>query len=185
MTDESIVISFWKRDEAALAESKKAYGRYCFYIAQKILNCTEDSEECLDDVLLAAWNSIPPQRPNNLKTYLGKITRETAIDMLRKRTAKKRVPSEAIVALDELEEIIGENDADLSMKEQELSKCISCFLRKLPQDDRIIFIRRYWYYDSIEDLCKRFDYGKSRVLMKLKRTRDKLAKYLEKEGYEI
>ena len=127
----------------------------------------------------------PPQRPSNLKVYLGKLTRETAIDALRKRTAKKRVPNEAIVALDELEEIIGENDTEFSMKEEELAKCISSFLRALPQDDRVIFIRRYWYYDSIEDICKRFEYGKSRVLMKLKRTRDKLAKYLAKEGYEI
>lgn len=185
MTDEAIVSSFWERDETALSESKKIYGRYCLYIAQKVLNCEEDAEECLDDVLLAAWNSIPPQRPSNLKIYLGKLTRDTAIDALRRRTAKKRVPSEVIVALDELEEIIGENDADLSMKEQELSKCISDFLRTVAQDDRIIFIRRYWYFDSVEDICKRFGYGKSRVLMKLKRTREKLAKHLEKEGYEI
>ena len=185
MTDEAIVSSFWERDETALSESKKIYGRYCLYIAQKILNCTEDAEECLDDVLLAAWDSIPPNRPGNLKIYLGKLTRETAIDALRKRTAKKRVPSEAIVALDELEEIIGENDADLSLKEQELSKCISDFLRTVSQEERFVFIRRYWYFDSIQDICERLGYGKSRVLMKLKRTREKLAKHLEKEGYEI
>lgn len=185
MSDETIVEKFWQRDESALTDLQTTYYRYCFYIAQKILCNEQDAEECVNDVLLAVWHSIPPHKPQNLRTYIGKLTRETAIDYLRKRTAQKRDPGEAIVSLDELNDLVGKMDEELLIQEEELAEHISTFLRSVKEDDRIIFVRRYWFFDSIDEISARFGYGKSRVLMKLKRTRDKLAQYLRKEGYDL
>lgn len=183
MNDSDIVNLFWARNEDAISESKKGYETYCLYIAQNLLNDRQDSEETLNDVLLAAWKSIPPQRPNNLKTYLGKLTREIAVDRLRKNGAKKRVPNEEISSLDELEELIGAYDVEQAVTESELSSLLSAFLRSIREDDRTIFIRRYWHYDSVKTICAKYGFGQSKVLVSLKRTRDKLALYLKKEGY--
>ena len=135
------------------------------------------------DVLLAAWKSIPPESPANLKTYLGKLTRETAIDRLRKRCARRRIPAGMIASLDELEEVVGENDVDSAVQAEELSRLISIFLRSVREEERNVFLRRYWYFDSVKEIQKRYGYGKSKVLVMLKRTRDKLSEYLKKEGY--
>ena len=107
MNDETIVLKFWDRNEDAITESKKHYETYCLYIAENILYDKQDAEECLNDALLAAWNSIPPQKPKNLKTYLGKLTREIAIDRWRKNKAQKRNTVDTILSLDELEEMTG------------------------------------------------------------------------------
>lgn len=181
--DKVIVQKFWDRDERAISESKKRYENYCLYIANNILSDRQDAEECLNDALLAAWNSIPPQKPKNLRTYLGKLIREIAIDRWRKNKAQKRISSEFLVSLDELEGIIGENEVDSSIEEAELSRLISLFLRSVRETERNVFVRRYWYCDSIRSICDRYGFGKSKVLMMLKRTRDKLAEYLKKEGY--
>lgn len=183
MHDEVIVQKFWDRDERAISESKKRYENYCLYIANNILSDRQDAEECLNDALLAAWNSIPPQKPKNLKTYLGKLIREIAIDRWRKNKAQKRISSEFLVSLDELEGIIGENEVDSSIEEAELSRLISLFLRSVRETERNVFVRRYWYCDSIRSICGRYGFGKSKVLMMLKRMRDKLTEYLKKEGY--
>ena len=185
MNDGAIVQLFWNRDETAVEETKKKYEGYCHSIAQNILFNAQDSEECLNDVLLAAWNSIPPQKPENLKAYLGKLTREIAVDCWRKNRAGKRITSDFIVSLDELEEMIGEYDVESTVAEAELSRLLSCFLRALKETERNVFVRRYWYHDPIERICARYGFGKSKVLMLLKRTRDKLAAYLKKEGYLI
>ena len=183
MHDKVIVQKFWDRDERAISESKKRYENYCLYIANNILSDRQDAEECLNDALLAAWNSIPPQKPKNLRTYLGKLIREIAIDRWRKNKAQKRISSEFLVSLDELEGIIGENEVDSSIEEAELSRLISLFLRSVRETERNVFVRRYWYCDSIRSICGRYGFGKSKVLMMLKRMRDKLAEYLKKEGY--
>ena len=183
MHDKVIVQKFWDRDERAISESKKRYENYCLYIANNILSDRQDAEECLNDALLAAWNSIPPQKPKNLRTYLGKLIREIAIDRWRKNKAQKRISSEFLVSLDELEGIIGENEVDSSIEEAELSRLISLFLRSVRETERNVFVRRYWYCDSIRSICGRYGFGKSKVLMMLKRMRDKLTEYLKKEGY--
>ena len=183
MRDDEIVKLFWDRDEQAIAESKDRYAKYCLYIAENVLHDRQDSEECLNDVLLAAWKSIPPESPVNLKTYLGKLTRETAIDRLRKRCARRRIPAGMIASLDELEEVVGENDVDSAVQAEELSRLISIFLRSVREEERNVFLRRYWYFDSVKEIQKRYGYGKSKVLVMLKRTRDKLSEYLKKEGY--
>ena len=183
MDDDLIVGLFRDRDENAIAEAKKRYEAYCMYIANNILTSRQDAEECVNDVLLAAWNSIPPQEPKNLKTYLGKLTRETAIDRFRMNTAKKRVNDEAVVPLDEIADVIGGFDVETEVEEAELSRLISKYLRSVNETKRNVFIRRYWYYDSVQMICERYGFKKSKVISILKRTRDDLAGYLRKEGY--
>lgn len=183
MKDEAIVGLYWERDENALSESRNAYGNYCMHIAHNLLHDTMDSEECLNDVLLAAWNSIPPHRPSNLKTYLGKLARETAVDRLRRKCAMKRTSHAENLPLDELEEVIGGCDVEAFIEGEELSHLLNVFLRSLREDDRNIFIRRYWFYDSVRSISERYGFGQSKVLVTLKRTRDKLSGFLKKEGY--
>ena len=181
MNDETIVQKFWDRDEDAITESKKHYDTYCLCIAENILYDKQDAEECLNDALLAAWNSIPPQRPKNLKTYLGKLIREIAIDRWRRNKAQKRT-ADTILSLDELEEMVGDSVVEEAVEDAELSRRISAFLRTLRDSERNVFVRRYWYYDPIEKICERYGFGKGKVVMMLKRTRDKLAESLKKEG---
>lgn len=183
MDDELIVRLFYDRDESAITEAKKRYESYCMYIACNILHSRQDAEECVNDALLAAWNSIPPQKPENLRSYLGKLIRETAIDRLRINTAKKRINDEAVLSLDEITEIIGGTDVESAVEEAELSRLISEFLRSQSETKRNVFIRRYWYYDSVQAICERYGFTKGKVLSILKRTRDELALYLRKEGY--
>ena len=183
MNDNDIVIQFWNRNEDAIAESKRAYGRYCLYIAENITGNAGDAEECLDDALLAAWNSIPPNRPENLKTYLGKLSRDAAISRRRYLTAEKRGGGMPCASLDEIEEIVAGSGPDEDFSEQELAAEISRYLRTLDKSKRNVFIRRYWYCDSVPSICSRYGFGKSKVLMMLKRTRDGLAEHLRKEGF--
>ena len=185
MNDEALVERFRLRDETAIAQANEQYGRYCYAIAKNILSAAEDCEECVNEAMLAAWNSIPPQSPKNLRTYLGKLIREIAVDRYRKNSAQKRIPEGALQPLDELEEIIGGGEVAARVEEAELSDRISKFLYSVGETERNVFIRRYWYYDSVGDICRRYGFGKSRVLMMLKRTRDSLAETLKKEGYLI
>ncbi len=183
MNDQAIVQMFWDRDEDAVAEAKEQYKAYCLYIADNVLHDRRDAEECLNDALLAAWKSIPPQKPENLKTYLGKLIREIAINRWKRNTRRKRIRSDVIQSLDEIAEIVSGGDFDAALEEAELSREISRFLRAAEETKRNVFIRRYWYYDSIDSICRRYGFGKSKVLMMLKRTRDELAQHLKKEGF--
>ena len=185
MDDAFLVRMFLDRDETAIREAKERYEPYCRAIARNILQNSEDAEECVSDALLAAWNSIPPQRPRNLKTYLGKLVREIAVDRWRRSRAQKRAAPSPVLPLDELEDLIGENTVDEAIGEAELAREISSFLRTLSATERLLFVRRYWYYDSIEAIRDRTGFGKSKVTVTLKRTRDKLAVHLKKAGYTI
>ena len=183
MNDEILIQEIRERQETGLAELRRRYGAYSLYIARNILYSDEDAEECLNDALLAVWNSIPPQEPHNLKVYLGKLTREIALDRWRRSRARKRIPGAALVPLEELEGLVGKASVEESLEEAELSRLISDFLRTLPEQERNLFLRRYWYYDSIRQICERCGFGKSKVSVSLLRTRKKLAAYLKKEGY--
>ena len=186
MEDNTIVSRMWERDDTALAEVQKKYQSYCYAIAKNILLLHEDAEESVNDTWLAAWQSIPPHRPENLKTYLGKLTRTISIDKWRKNHVQKRVTAGYLESIDELEEVISDGKSDVSsgIYEEELSRLISSFLHRLPEIPRNVFIRRYWYHDSIEEICKRFAFSESKTKMILKRTRDKLSNELKKEGYQ-
>ena len=185
MDDKIIIQKFFERNEEAISISKEKYGEYCTYIAHNILLNHEDEEECMNDVLLAAWNSIPPQKPDNLKTYLGKLARNMAIDRWRKNKAQKRNTDDSIMLFEEIEEMVGKNTVESSIDSAELSAEISKFLRSIREIDRKVFVRRYWYGDSIEAICNFYGLSKSNASMILKRTREKLAVHLKKEGYLV
>ncbi len=183
--DERIVRLFLERDERAPEEAKEKYSGYCTYIARNLLSDERDVEECVNDALMAAWKSIPPNEPQNLKTYLGKLTREAAVDRLRRNTAMKRAPRDSLLSLDELEDAVCDGGVEPSVEAKELGKAISAFLRERSDTERSVFIRRYWYFDPVDDIAARYGFGISKVKMTLKRTRDALADHLRKEGYII
>ncbi len=182
MEDSRIVELYWQRDETAIAETQNKYGHYCYSIANNILRNNEEAEECVNDTYLGAWKSIPPHCPVILSTFLGKITRQLSLKKLRYQTAGKRGGGAPVAALDELEECIpsGQSmEADLNARE--LAKIIDEFLGSLSTWERRVFLRRYWYFDSIKDISSRFGFSQSKVKMMLKRTRDKLLVRLGKE----
>ena len=183
MEDREIVSGMRARKENAIRAAEEKYGAYCRKIAGNVLSNAEDVKECLNDVWLAAWNSIPPNEPENLKTYLGKLTRELSVDRFRTNHRKKRVPEEKIEAIDELEEMIGSSDVEASVLEAELAGIVSAFLRSLPEKECDVFLRRYWFFDGIRDISKRYGYSESKVKMTLFRIREKLKTRLKKEGY--
>ena len=182
MEDSQIVELFWQRNEDAIAESQKKYGNYCFSIAKNILQNSEDAKEIVNDTFAGAWNAIPPHRPAVLSTFFGKITRRLSLKKLRDKNAAKRWGSEVFLSLDELDECIpSAGQIGETMEVKELAGIISAFLDTLPGEERRVFIRRYWFFDSIKAICSRYGYRQSKVKMMLKRTRDRLARWLQKE----
>ena len=186
MEDQEIIKLYFDRNEKAIEETDKKYGDYCFVVANNILNDKEDSKECLNDTYLATWNAIPPQRPYILKAFLAKIVRNISLNKWRNGNASKRGGDNVTLSFDEIDECVASNK---SIKEdidnRYLAECINIFLGKLKDSERDVFVCRYFYFDSIEDISKRFGYGNSKVKMMLKRTRDKLKEELEKEGIVI
>ena len=183
MEDAQIIEVFWQRDESALTEAENKYGRYCFAISNNILHNREDAQECVNDALLGAWNAIPPHRPEVLPTFLGKITRHLSLKKWRDLRAGKRAGGNASASYDELAESIPSDMAvDDGLDAEELKRVFRAFLDSLPTDERRVFLRRYWFFDSIGDISARFRFSESKVKMMLKRTRDKLMACLRKEG---
>ena len=186
MDDASIVQLFWDRSEKALKEVAAKYGRFCHKIALNILGISEDAEECVNDTYLSAWNSMPPKRPQVLPPYLGRITKNHALNLYNKKHAEKRGGSNLALVFDELDEVLsGSETADSELFRKELLGQINDFLSQLPSDKRKIFVCRYWYFDSIEDIASRFNYSQSKVKMMLKRSRDRLREHLLKEGVVV
>ena len=184
MSDEQIIELYQKRSEVAIRATNDSYGAYCYSIANRILRNAEDSWECVNDTWLRAWNSIPPQCPQCLRTFLAKITRNLAFDRFKREHAHKRGAGEIQLALDELEECVAaKSDVEAELFSGEMKRCIDSFLRGLTEQKRDIFLRRYFYVESTADIAKRYDLKKSNVLMILSRTRKELKDYLEKEGF--
>lgn len=185
MTDESIVTLFFERSENAIKSAAEKYERYLTKIAVNILHLREDAEECVNDTYYTAWNQIPPDRPKKLLPYLGRITRCLALNRHDYLTAQKR-NVEFTKQLEELGECLSIPDTTESQYESgELGAVISAFLRTIDSGKRNIFIRRYWFSESIADIAKRFALSESKVKSILFRVRKQLAKYLEREGYRI
>ena len=186
MNDERIIELFFERKECAIAETERKYGRYLSNIAYNILFDTEDSEECVNDTYMKAWNTIPPQKPMVFRTFLGKITRRLAIDVFRKKHAEKRGNSEFALSLSELDECIPDNlSAETAFEEKELSESINRFLSSLPEENRNIFLCRYFYSDSIKDIASFFQSNESKIKSSLFRSRKALKEHLEKEGFSL
>lgn len=185
MEDSKIIELFYQRSERAIIELSQKYGTVCTRIAKNILNNALDAEECVNDAYFGAWNTIPPQKPNPLKTYICRIVRNLSIKRYHSNTSMKR-NSFYDAALDELENCIPSGktvESELSAKE--LAQIIDDFLDTLDKENRVIFVRRYWYSDSISDIAERFCISNNNVSVRLLRTREKLKKYLRKEGVEV
>lgn len=183
MHDNEIITMYWNRDESAITETANRYGNYCFTIAYNILHSDEDAEECVNDTWLNAWKSIPPQRPNNLSTYLGKITRNLSFNRYKLMRAKKRGMGQTEIALSELDDCVPDRmDIEQFVDELFLVNAIESFLRNQPHIERSIFVGRYWYLYQIRDLAEHYRISESKVTSLLHRMRKKLKSHLEKEG---
>lgn len=184
MDDKSIVDLYFSRNQDAITQTDKKYGRYCYSIAYNILNNKEDAEESVSDTYMTAWRAIPPRRPSVLSTFLGKITRHIAIDRWRERSASKRGGGEVTLALEELEECIaGHQNLEMEFERKELLRAYVKFLDTLPVTERRVFLCRYWYVDSIDSISEKFGFSQSKVKTMLYRTRKKLRKALWEEGF--
>lgn len=186
MTDNDIIELFWQRSELAVAESSSKYGAYCRYISMNILQNSQDSEECLNDVWLHSWTAIPPYRPVKLRAFFGKLTRELALNRYRDRFADKRVANELALTIDELDDCLASSKCVEDQAEyHELGKIISEFLRTQPEMAQKIFLLRYWYFEPINKISKRLGTSESSVKSSLFRTRRQLKSYLERQGVTI
>ena len=180
--DQKIIDLYWNRSENAITETAVKYGRYCTSIAYGILKSREDAQECVSDAYLMAWNAIPPRRPADLGTYLGKITRNLSIDRLRTRNRDKRGGGEMPLALEELEEVVvGSDSPENEAIRKELAASMNRFLGELTVQERYVFVRRYWYLDSLADIAKNTGFSGSKVASMLFRLRGRLKKQLIKE----
>ncbi len=186
MENGSIVELYWTRSEDAILETEKKYGRYCLQISYNILKNNEDAKECVNDTYVNAWNAIPPNRPQRLSTFLGKITRNLSLQRYRKNCTAKRGGGQVPLVLDELEDCIPTiSDVDHAIDEKVLSDVLSEFLMTLQKTERIVFVRRYWYLCSIKDIARMHGMSESKAKSILYRTRNKLKTHLKKEGIYV
>ena len=186
MDDKQILDLYWERSEVAISETSKKYGKYCRYIAFNILHNDEDSEECVNDTYLRAWNSIPPNRPSVLKTFLGKITRNLSLDRYELLNAKKRNGGQMPLVFDEIQECIPSLDSTENIVEEiALTDILNRFLSSLSLEQRKIFMRRYWYLSPIKEITTEYGMSESKIKMSLFRSRNELKKLLEKEGISV
>ena len=186
LSDKDIVDLYWDRDEKAIDETDKKYGKYLYTIAYNIIHSRLDCEECLNDTYLGTWNAIPPQKPVSLQNFLSRITRNIAIDKYRERSASKRIPSELVESLDELGETLSydgslEEEAAVSAVAEELNK----FLRELDERDQFIFVCRYYYCDKVSEIAEMLGVSERTVFRSLTVMRDELKDKLESEGINV
>ena len=182
MNDNEIVTLYFERNEKAISETAKKYGNYCFSISYKILQSLEDAEECVNDTWQSAWGSIPPQRPERLSVYLGKITRNLSLNRLKRYNSAKRGNGQINVALAELEESIpAAGRTETLVEQKQVTAVIERFLSVQPPMKRRIFLRRYWYLESVAEIARFYAISESRVTSILFRMRKELKSGLEKE----
>ncbi len=184
MEDDQIVELYFARSESAISETDKKYGRYCRYIANQILANDADAEEIVNDTYLKTWNTVPPNRPDPLKGYVGTISNQLAVNRYYENCAAKRGGGQLQLVFDELSECVSGEDDDFT---DELALCdsINRFLAGLPKKSRNIFVRRYWYASSVTDIAKEYGMRENSVSVLLLRTRQRLKAFLEKEGFTV
>ena len=182
MDDTQIIDLYWDRDQGAITATAGKYGSFLHALSWNILRSHHDAEECVNDTYMRAWNSIPPQSPAVLATFLGKITRNAAIDRLRARSREKRGGGETALALEELDEVIGDSETpETEALRRELTQALNRFLAALPKQERYLFVRRYWYLDSIRTLSEQTGFSESKTASMLYRLRTSLKKMLTEE----
>ena len=185
MEDAAIVSLYWARDERALSESSEKYGTFCAGIAHGILKNPEDAEECVNDTWLRAWDAIPPARPSPLRAFLGRITRNLSFDRWRAARAAKRGGGQTEALLDELSECLPGGTVEQDFDARRTAAAISRFLRTEPPLRRQLFLRRYWYGDSVAELAARFRMREGTVKSTLARLRTRLQAALGREGIAV
>ena len=183
--DEDIVQMYWNRDQAAINCTDNKYGSYLFGIAFNILGNKNDSEECNHDTYLSAWNSIPPQRPRTLKLYLSQIIRNFAIKVYEKNCAKKRVPSELTLSLDEIDCLCSSQSPEQERSAAEIGRLISEYVSGLDKRQRYAFTSRYYFAESIDRIAKDLGVSASAVYKELSKIRDGLKEHLERNGIYV
>lgn len=185
MEDGQIIDLYWNRDQRAIRETDGKYGKLLHSIAWNLLRSREDSEECVNDTYLRAWEAIPPARPGAFRTWLGQITRNLSLDRWKSRRAEKRGGG-AELLLSELEDCLpGPGGPERMVEDQELAELLSAFLRELPREGRAMFLRRYWYGESMAEIAQALGCGEGKVKSSLFRSRKALRAYLEKEGIAV
>ena len=180
----TIIELFFDRSEDAIKELDQKYGNYCYKLSYSILGNKQDAEECVNDSYLGVWNAIPPARPNPLLTFVCKIVRNISLNRYNASKAKKR-NSEYVLSLEELGDILSENTLETELKEEEILKYIEEFLDMQSKENRVIFIRRYWFSDSYKEIEKRTGVNKRLISVRLARMREKLKIYLEERGINV
>lgn len=186
MEDEAIIDLYFARAERAITETRDKYGRLLISLAYGILRSMEDAEECENDTYFKAWNEIPPTRPNVFSAFLAKITRNLSLDRYDKMHAEKRGGGEMPLLLDELAECVPDRESVTDELEgKELTGIINDFIGKMKPDARIIFMRRYWFGDTVQEIAEKCGFGTSKVKMSLARSRRALKEVLERRGYDL
>ena len=180
MEDEKIIDLYWERSENAISETDKKYRNQCLYVANSILNDIQDSEECLNDTYLTAWDLIPPERPGYLSAFLFKIIRNHSLNKYRILKSKKR-KKDLSFSLEELGECVdSKNNTEEKFDESEVVAALNEFLETLNRDKRYIFVRRYWYFDSIKNISEQCSMSEENIRVILSRVRSQLKDYLKK-----
>ena len=197
MEDAKIIDLYWSRSETAISETSEKYGGYLYSISYRILQNDGDSEECVNDTYLKAWESIPPEKPKTLRLFLGKITRNLSLDCYRASHREKRGGGQTAASFEELQECLSTStgqkgsvgqdtrpdwDPEKTADKLVLRECLTRFLGELSRENRIIFLQRYWYFLSVKEISEGLQMGESKVKMSLYRTREALKTFLEKEG---
>lgn len=186
MKDIDIINLYWSRNEEAIVQTAAKYGNYCHSISYNILHSEEDAEECVNDTYHSAWNAMPPQCPTHLSAFLGRITRNLSLNRFKLYNAQKRGGGQVMLALSELEDCIpSATTVEQVMEEKFLTQSISRFLHAQPERKRDIFIRRYWYLDSVDQIAKSYGLTRSNTASLLHRMRCELKVHLEKEGVTL
>ena len=184
MTDSQIIALFWERNEDAIQETNTAYGRKLYAVSDKILRSAQDAEESVSDTYMRAWDTIPPQRPNYFFAYLAKICRNCSLSRLQWNSAAKR-SAEIVSLTQEMENCIPDRSHERKLEGEEIGRVLNAFLGSIPLESRLIFMRRYWYTDSIAEIAARYNISQAKVKTQLHRTRNKLQLYLAKEGIYV
>ncbi|MCI8398235.1 MAG: sigma-70 family RNA polymerase sigma factor [Oscillibacter sp.] len=184
MEDANIIALYWARSEEAIARTAEKYGGYCKNVIRRILGDGRDAEECLSDTWLGAWNAMPPQRPKSLPPFLGRIARNTALDRYDYNRAQCR-DSGFEAVLEELAECVGGASTEEALDLRQLGEAISAYLAEVSPAVRTVFLRRYWYCDSVAEIAERTGYSQSKIKAILHRARKGLGAHLRKEGYDV
>ena len=184
MDDLQIIELYFARDEHAIKETDRKYGKLCFQVAKNLLFNNEDSEECVNDTYLTVWNKIPPTRPNNFIAFICKITRNLSLKRLEVSNAMKRSAG-TIISMSELEKALPDQCIAPDVEDEELGKLISAFLWSEKALDRNVFLRKYWFFDSISDIAERYSMNENSVKSMLFRSRNRLREFLRKEGIDV